>query len=176
MATINITNGTGQASITNGTYQASGTATGYNSQTFQPTSLNITSQTNTYAFTIKASGTLTLHVTENGTQQGTPIVGAVFYRTDQSGNTYGQPVTTNSNGDAVLTNVPYETSGQPVIYFKQTTSDQTHNFNPAVQNTTMQQQTSTIQIQNSLISPKTFTLTDEVYTNLPIQQGTISLQ
>ena len=173
---ININNGQGSEELINGQYTVEANVTGYENTSINPNSISVVEGTNTYQFTISATGTLTLHVTEDGTTTGTPIVGAVFYRTDQSGNTYGQPVTTNSNGDAVLTNVPYETSGQPVIYFKQTTSDQTHNFNPAVQNTTMQQQTSTIQIQNSLISPKTFTLTDEVYTNLPIQQGTISLQ
>ena len=117
---INITNGTGTGAILNDTYNVTSSVTGYNNASISPASVDVVSGTNTYAFTIAATGTLTLHVTETGESTGTPIVGATFVRTDASGNTYGTPVTSDASGDAVFNNVPYDANNAPLIYYKQT--------------------------------------------------------
>lgn len=173
--TITITNGTGTASLINDTYTVTSNVTGYDNTSILPASVDIVNGTNSYAFTISSNGTLTLHVSEDGTATGTPIVGATFIRTDASGNEYGTAITTDSNGDAVFNNVPYDATNAPTIYFKQTASDGNHEFDTTVQNTTMTTQTSTLEITNTPGATRTITLTDANYTNLPIGEGTITL-
>ena len=173
--TININNGTGTGELINATYTVTAEVTGYDNTSIDPSSVTVTAGTNSYAFTVAATGTLTLHVTEDGTSTGTPIVGATFYRTDSTGTEYGSIVTTDSNGDAVFNNVPYATTGAPTIYYKQTASDGDHEFDNTVQNTTMTASTSTVEIQNAPGATRTITLTDENYTNLPISSGTMTL-
>ena len=165
---INITNGTGTGDLINDTYSVSASVTGYNNASIDPSSISVVEGTNNYAFTIAATGTLTLHVTEDGTAQGTPIVGATFIRTDSSGNEYGSAITTDSNGDAIFNNVPFDATNAPTIYFKQTASDGDHEFNNAVQNTTMTTSTATLQIENQPGATRTISLTDANYANLPI--------
>ena len=172
---INITNGTGTSELINDTYSVTSSVTGYDDASISPSSVTVVEGTNNYAFTIGATGTLTLHVTDDGTTAGTPIVGATFYRTDGSGTEYGTVITTDSNGDAVFNNVPYDASGAPTIYYKQTASDGNHEFDTTVQNTTMTTSTSTIQVQNSVGATRTITLTDANYSNLPIDSGSITL-
>lgn len=172
--TITITNGTGSANVINGSYTVEAAVTGYNNASINPNSISVVEGTNTYAFTISATGTLTLHVTEDGTSSGTPVVGATFIRTDASGNEYGSAVTSDSNGDAVFNNMPYDSTNAPTIYFKQTASDGEHEFNNAVQSTTMTSDTSTLQIENTLGALRTINLTDANYANLPID-GTLTL-
>ena len=59
---------------------------GYDSSTLTPNSVNVVDGTNIYAFTISATGTLTLHVTDTGDPgTGVDIVGAKFIRTDSTG-------------------------------------------------------------------------------------------
>lgn len=116
---INITNGVGTEELINGEY----TVTGYDNTSIDPSTLNVVEGTNTYAFTISANGTLTLHVTEDGTSEGTPVVGATFKRTDLAGVEYGNVITTDSNGDAVFNNVPFSATNAPTIYYKQLASD-----------------------------------------------------
>ena len=173
--TINITNGTGTGNLINGTYTVTSEVTGYDNTSILPTSLDVVEGTNSYAFTVSASGILTLHVTEDGTSTGTPIVGATFVRTDSSGNEYGSTITTDTNGDAVFNNVPFATTGAPTIYYKQTASDGNHEFDNTVASTTMTASTQTIEITNSLGALRTISLTDANYTNLPIGTGTIIL-
>ena len=172
--TIIITDGSGSSSIINGSYDVSASVNGYDNTSINPNDVTITEGTNTYAFTIAASGTLTLHVTEDGTAGGTPVVGATFVRTDSSGNEYGTAITSDSNGDAVFNNVPYAETDAPTIYYKQTASDGNHEFDNSLQNTTMTTSTSTIQIQNPLGATRTINLTDANYSNLPIN-GTLTL-
>lgn len=172
--TITITNGSGSANVINGSYSVEAAVTGYNNASINPNSISVVEGTNTYAFTISATGTLTLHVTEDGTSSGTPVVGATFIRTDASGNEYGSAVTSDSNGDAVFNNMPYDSTNAPTIYFKQTASDGEHEFNNAVQSTTMTSDTSTLQIENTLGALRTINLTDANYANLPID-GTLTL-
>ena len=173
--TINITNGTGTGNLINGTYTVTSEVTGYNNTSILPTSLDVVAGTNSYALTISATGTLTLHVTEDGTSTGTPIVGATFIRTDSAGNEYGNLITTDTNGDAVFNNVPFATTGAPTIYYKQTASDGNHEFDSNVANITMTTDTQTIEIANPLGALRTITLMDANYANLPIGTGTIIL-
>lgn len=175
MATININNGTGTGQLINDTYAVTAAVTGYENTSINPASISVVEGTNTYAFTISATGTLTLHVTDDGTTTGTPIVGATFYRTDSTGVEYGSIITTDSNGDAVFNNVPFDATNAPTIYYKQTASDGNHEFNTAVQSTTMTTSTSTLEIQNAPGATRTINLTDANYSNLPIDSGTITL-
>ena len=172
---ININNGTGTGQLINDTYTVTADVTGYENSTINPDSLTVVQGTDSYAFTISATGTLTLHVTDDGTTAGNPIVGATFYRTDSSGTEYGTVVTTDSNGDAVFNNVPFDATNAPVIYYKQTASDGDHEFDNTVQNTTLTTSTSTIEIQNAPGATRTINLTDANYANLPIGTGTLTL-
>ena len=165
---VTITNGTGTGELINDSYTVTANVTGYDNTSIDPSSINVVEGTNSYAFTIAATGTLTLHVTEDGTSSGTPIVGATFVRTDSSGNVYGTAITSDASGDAVFNNVPFADSGAPTIYFKQTASDGDHEFDSTVQNTNMTTSTETVQITNQPGASRTITLTDANYTNLPI--------
>lgn len=171
---INITNGSGTSPLINDTYTVTANVTGYDNSTITPDSVNVVEGTNSYAFTIAATGTLTLHVTEDGTPTGTPIVGATFTRTDSSGTEYGSPITTDSNGDAVFEHVPFAATAAPTIYYKQTASDGDHEFDNTVQNTTMTTSTSTIEIENTVGATRTITLVDTNYANLPIETATLT--
>ena len=172
---ININNGTGSGELINGTYTVTANVTGYDNTSINPSSVNIEAGTNTYAFTISATGTLTLHVTEDGTTTGTPIVGATFVRTDASGTEYGTPITSDSNGDAVFNNVPFDATNAPLIYYKQTASDGDHEFDQTVQNTSLTTSTATVEITNQPGATRTINLTDSNYSNLPIESGTLTL-
>ena len=172
--TITITNGSGTASLINDSYTVTAESTGYDNTSISPSTLNVTAGTNSYAFTIAATGTLTLHVSEDGTSSGTPIVGATFVRCDSTGAEYGSAITTDSNGDAVFNNVPFATTGSPTIYYKQTASDGDHEFDNTLQNTTMTSSTSTLEIQNTVGATRTISLTDANYQNLPIDTATLT--
>ena len=104
MASINIpiNNGTGSQSVANGNYNVTVTSVGYDASTLNPSTINVVEGTNDYSFTVGATGTLTIHVSDDGTTTGNPIVGAVLYRTDSDGTTYGDPITTDAEGNAVL--------------------------------------------------------------------------
>ena len=172
---VNITNGVGTQELINDTYSVTSEVTGYDNSSIDPASVTITAGTNSYPFTIAATGTLTLHVTEEGTSEGTPIVGATFVRTDSSGTEYGTPITTDSSGDAVFNNVPFSATNAPLIYYKQTASDGDHEFDNTIQNTSLTTSTQTNEIQNAVGATRTINLTDENYQNLPIDSGTLTL-
>ena len=171
---VTITNGSGTSDLINGSYTVEASVVGYDNTSIDPSSITIASGTNNYAFTIASTGTLTLHVTEDCTSTGTPIVGATFIRTDSTGTTYGTEITTDSNGDAVFNNVPFAASGAPIVYFMQTASDGDHEFDNTVQNTTLTTSTETLEIQNQPGATRTITLTDSNYENLPIESGTLT--
>ena len=173
--TITIVNGSGTSNLVNGTYSVTSNTNGYNDISINPSSINVEAGTNTYNFTIAATGTLTLHVSEDGTSTGTPIVGATFIRTDSSGTEYGSLITTDSSGNAVFNNVPFSDTNAPTIYFKQTASDGEHEFVNTVQNTTMTTSTSTLEITNALGTLRTISLTDANYQNLPIESASLTL-
>ena len=169
-----ITNGIGTVDLINGSYSVSADVTGYNNSSIDPTSVTVAEGTNSYNFTISATGTLTLHVTEDGTTTGTPIVGATFIRTDADGNEYGSLLTTDASGNAVFSNVPFSATDAPIIYYKQTASDGDHEFNNTVQNTTLTIDTSTIEVINQPGATRNINLTDANYSNLPIGTATLT--
>ena len=171
---VNIVNGSGTVELINDTYSVSADVAGYDNSTIDPTTVSVEAGTNSYSFTISANGTLTLHVTEDGTSSGTPIIGATFVRTDVSGNQYGTTITSDANGDALFNSVPYDNTSAPTIYFKQLSSDGDHEFNADVQNTTLSSQTATLEIQNSPGQTRTINLTDANYSNLPIGSATLT--
>ena len=171
---ININNGTGTGELINDTYSVSASVLGYDNSSIDPSSVTITSNENTYSFTISANGTLTLHVTEDGTQGGTPVVGATFVRTDSEGNEYGSEITTDNNGNAVFNNVPYAESNAPLVYFKQLSSDGDHEFDNTVQNVTLTTETYTEELENVPGATRTINLTDANYANLPIESGELT--
>ena len=172
---INITNGTGTGELINDTYTVTAEVNGYDNTTIDPSSITVLEGTNNYAFTIAATGTLTLHVTDTGLSTGNPIVGATFIRTDSAGTEYGSVITTDSTGNAVFNNVPFAATSAPLVYFKQTASDGDHEFDSTVQSITLTSQTQTLEIENPVGATRTITLTDTNYTNLPIDSGTITL-
>lgn len=172
---IPITNGVGSKEIVDGQYDVTATATGYDSTSLQPVDVTISSGVNLYKFTIEAEGTLTLHVTEDGTTTGTPVVGATFVRCDAQDNIYGTPIVSDVDGNAEFEFVPYDGTVPPTIYFKQTGSDGAHTFDDTLQHTTMNAQTKTVEITNPLAPNRNFTLTDANYPDLPIEDGELTL-
>ncbi len=173
--TIPITNGKGSKEIVNGQYNVTAKATGYDNSTINPKQVNITTGTDTYAFTIAATGTLTLHVSDDGTAIGVPIEGAIFYRCDAQEKNYGNPIETDDQGNAVFEHVPFDATNPPLIYFKQVASDGAHTFDDTLQNTTLTTANKTLEIQNPDADIRNFTLTDANYANLPIADGEILL-
>ncbi len=171
MATYNvtITGGTGSQRMQAGTYDVTATATGYDTSTLTPTTFTATDSAQAQAFTLSANGTLTFIVNETGADGGTPITSGSIVMTDETGTTeYGQPVTIGTDGTAVFNNVPYGTTDAPfTLYFKQLSSDDTHNPYDGVITVSMTNQTQTEYIQNTAAAENTFTLTDETY-GMPI--------
>lgn len=161
--------------LTDGNYTITSSVAGYDNSSIDPSTLEITEGVNDYSFTIAATGTLTLHVSDDGTEIGIPIVGAVFYRCDSEGNTYGEQILSDDSGNAVFNNVPYAESDAPIIYFKQISSDGEHTFDGELQNTTLTEETGIVEIANALVAERTISLTDANYANLPISDGFITL-
>lgn len=175
--TIQITNGKGSIELVDGTYMAQGVAGGYDASTFSPKSVTIVSGTDTYAFTIGANGTLTLHVTDTGNpDSGIAVVGAKFVRTDSTGNIIGNEVISNQEGNAIFNNVPFAPSGSNAIYYKQIAGDGGHTFDATVKSIVMTEENQTVQVTNPNAPVRNFTLMDASYANIPIIDGQIILE
>lgn len=173
---ISVTDGVGTKAIVKGAYNVASNTAGFDNSSILPKNVDITDEKSSYEFTIAADGTLSLRVTETGSAEGTPVVGAKFYRCDKNGNTYGDPIVSGNNGLAVFNYVPYSADGTPpVIYYKQTESDGDHDFDGTLSQTTMTGSTSTLEITNPAAATKTVTLTDANYTGLPIASAEITL-
>lgn len=172
---IIISNGVGTSNVLNGNYSVTSNTKGYLNTSIDPNSINVVDGTNTYALTISAEGTLTLHVTEDGSTTGTAVVGAKFVRCDANGVAYGSEVETDSTGNAVFNNVPYDSIDAPIIYYKQIGSDGGHEFDDTLKNTSLEALTKTVEVTNPAPALRTFTLTDANYANLPIASGSITL-
>lgn len=173
---IPITNGVGTKEIINGTYNVTADFAGYDASSIQPVSVDITEETTEYIFSISATGTLTLHVSDDGTDVGVPIEGATFQRCDAEGNVYGNVITSDVDGNAVFEHVPFLAEGTPpTIYYKQLSSDGEHEFSSELQNTTMSEETVTLEVGNAAATERTFKITDANYENLPIADGNITL-
>jgi len=173
--TVNITDGSGSIDLVNGNYNVSANVNGYENSSIEPSTLNVVEGTNEYSFTISATGTLTLHVTEDGTSSGTPVVGATFIRTDSQGNEYGSVITTNDEGNAIFNNVPFAETDAPLIYYKQTASDGNHEFSNVVSSTSLTTSTFTVEIENARGALRNINLDDANYSGLKISTGTLTL-
>ena len=177
---ITIVDGTGSGTMNAGTYSASAIyAPGYNMETLSPTTLTVGTTTETKAFTLSASGTLTITFNETGEAGGTPITSGTVVMTDPTGQTqYGQAVEIDSNGTATFSNVPYGSEQSSyTLYFKQLTSDENHNIYPDVFAVGMGAQTQQEYVINT---PKSilqnFSLTDANYTGLPVYNATLRFE
>lgn len=171
---INIVNGSGTENILNGSYSVTSDTVGYDNSSIDPSTLNVVEGTNEYNLTIAATGTLTLHVSEDGTSSGISVVGATFKRTDNLGNEYGDTITSDENGNAVFPYVPFAGTNPPTIYYKQLTSDGNHEFDNTVKSTTLTEQTGIVEVINTPAVQRTFNLTDTNYSGLKLD-GQISL-
>ena len=175
--TVQITNGKGSIELVTGTYNASAVIGGYDATTLNPKNVTIVDGTDTYAFTISAKGTLTLHVTDTGDPNtGVQIVGAKFIRTNSTGTIVGNEIITNEDGDAVFNNVPFAESGSNSIYYKQISSDGGHTFDDTVKSIIMTQEKETVEIKNPEAPVRNFTLMDASFLNIPIEDGQIILE
>lgn len=174
---VTITNGQGTQAMKAGTYEVTATeAQGYDLTTLSPTTYTATSESGTGHFTLSASGTLTFTVNEDTTTARIPVTSGTIVMTDSTGNVqYGSVVEINSTGEAVFNNVPYGTSESPVtLYFKQLTSDDTHNPYDGIIEVNMTAQDQTENILNKLIATQTFTLEDANYSGLKINNATLN--
>lgn len=175
--TIPITNGKGSIELVTGTYNAQAVAGGYDTSTLDPKSVTIIDGTDTYAFTISAKGTLTLHVTDTGDPDtGVQIVGAKFIRTDSTGMIVGKEIITDGNGDAIFNSVPFAETGSTAIYYKQISGDGGHTFDDTVKSIIMTKESETVQIINPTEPVRNFTLMDASFPNIPIIDGQIILE
>lgn len=173
---IEIKDGVGKTNIPNGTYSVESDTAGYDNTTITPKQIEITSNEETYEFTLSVEGQLILHVTEEGTSEGRAIVGARFVRCDKNGDAYGTEIVTDSDGKAIFNNVPYHDSIKaPAIYYKQLSSDDFHKFDTELQLIVMQESIATIEVSNPLPDQKTIKLSEQVYSELPIEIGYIYL-
>lgn len=177
---VTITNGTGSQMMNTGNYNVTATyAPGYDMETLTPTTYTATSPSGTGAFTISASSTLTIIFNETGAAGGTPITSGTVVMTNQAGEIeYGSPVTINSSGTAVFNNVPYGSAQSGyTLYFKQLTSDASHNIYENVFTVGMGDQTQTEYIKNTLITTsQNFTLTDANYSGLPVNNAVLEFE
>ena len=177
---ITITDGTGSQTMNLGNYNVSATyAPGYDMTTLSPTTYTVGTSTQTGAFTLSSTGTLTIIFNETGAQGGTPITSGSVVMTDSTGQTqYGSVVQIDSNGVATFNNVPYgSTQSAYTLYFKQLTSDEDHNIYENVFAVGMGDQTQTEYIENAPKSSlQNFTLTDANYTGLPVYNAALSFE
>ncbi len=176
--TVSITDGQGSLELVNGNYNVTANVTGYDVTSINPSNISIVEGTDDYKFTIEATGTLTLKITDTGDSAngGTPVVAAEFYRTDSEGNTYGDLIVSNEQGEVVFNKVPFSAEGAPTIYFKQVNSDGSHTFNTDVQSVTMTEETYTLNIANPKAALRTFAIEDSNYSGLAIATGTLTLE
>ena len=175
--TIQITNGKGSIELVNGTYKATAIVGGYDASTLEPKNVTIVEGTDTYAFTISAKGVLTLHVTDTGdSSTGVQVVGAKFIRTDSTGAVQVAEAITDQDGNAKFENVPYSSTENIEIYYKQVSSDGGHTFDDTLKSITMKEATKTIEVKNPPAPLRNFTLTDASFPNIVIKDGQIILE
>ncbi|WP_312636549.1 hypothetical protein [Oscillibacter sp.] len=171
---VNIIDGEGSSRILNGSYAVTADVGGYDNASINPDSQVIAAGTDTYDFLVAATGTLTLHVTEEGTAGGTAVVGATFVRCDSGGTAYGDPVVSVAGGNAEFPFVPFAASGAPTIYYRQTLSADDHEFDTTLKSLTMTTSTETVEVANPLAALRTINLTDANYAGLPIETGDLT--
>ena len=177
---VTITNGTGSETMNKGSYSVSAIyAPGYDMTSLSPTNYTVESSGQTGAFTLSATGTLTITFNETGAEGGTPITSGTVVMTDSTGQTqYGPVIEIGSNGVATFNNVPYGSAQSAyTLYFKQLSSDENHDVYPDVFAVGMGEQT---QVEYIINTPKAvsqnFTLTDANYTNLPVYNAVLNFE
>ncbi len=171
---VTITDGNGSQAMQRGEYSVTADVVGYEGATLTPDTYTATDTTGSQTFTLSATGTLTLNVNETGAAGGTPITSGTIIMTNQDGTEdYGTAVTIDATGNAVFNNIPYGDTGTPfTLYFRQLTSDDTHNTYDGIITVNMTGQTQTEYVENTPIAVQTFTVTDANYPGLPIN-GTL---
>lgn len=148
---INIKNGRGYMKVEEGLYSVDSSVKGYVISGIRPKFVEITNEVDEYEFTVFAEGHLLLFVSEEGRVGSTPIVGAKFIRCDENGNTYGDEIVTNSRGEAVFWNIPYDIDTKDMIfYYKQTKTDDVHTFDDSLQFIIMDEFSKSVNISNPL--------------------------
>ncbi len=174
---IPITNGKGSKEIENGNYAVTCNVPGYDNSSIAPKNVEIKEGTNEYTFTISATGILTIKVSDTGdSTTGVPVENAIFYRTDSTGQEYGNPVTTDVDGNAKLEHLPFGTSTPQKIYIKQTSSDGSHTFESTVKEIDMDSENKEIEIINPEATSRNIILNDANYPNYPISDGDITFK
>ena len=172
---ITITNGVGTAPVLNDSYTVSTNTLGYDNTSITPNSVNVEAGVDTYNFTVAATGTLTLHVSETGESTGTSVVGATFIRCDSAGNEYGTEITSTTEGNAVFNNVPFESGGTVNVYYKQKSSDGNHEFDDTLKSIALTESTRTVEVTNTPAAVRTINYTDANYSGLPLESAEITL-
>ena len=84
-------------------------------------------------------------------------------------------VITDTDGNAKFSNIPFATSGNITIYYKQITSDGGHTFDDTVKSIVMNEQNKIVEITNPEAPLRNFTLTDASFPNVVISDGQIIL-
>ena len=164
---VTITNGAGSANLPAGGYSVTATITGYNGA-LTPSTYTATTGTGSQAYTLAATGTLTLTVNETGASGGAAITSGTFIRCNLAGDiTYGTAKTVSATGICEFDHVPYGTVGSPVVFYvKQLTSDTTHSIQTGVITVNMNSQTMGQYVQNPPAAKQDFTLADQYYSGL----------
>lgn len=172
---VTITNGTGSGNLPAGQYTVTSNVTGYSNISLDPNTFTATTSTGSRAFTIAATGTLTLNVNETGASGGTPITGGTFIRCNQAGTVnYGTAKTVSALGVCTFDYVPYGDGTTPyAVYVKQLTSDSTHSIFSGVITANMSAQTQSQYVQNTPAAEQSFTFTDANYSGLNMN-GTLT--
>lgn len=164
---VTITNGQGLQNLPIGEYNVTADIFGY-SGVLDPSTFTATGVEGSEAFTLAATGTLTLNVNDTGAEGGTPITAGSFIRCNVDGSTsYGTAKTVSAQGVCEFPFVPFGTSGSPAtFYIKQLTSDAEHNIDPNVITVAMEAETQSLYVANPEIAEQTFTLEDANYAGL----------
>jgi hypothetical protein len=175
---VTITNGSGSQVMKNGTYTVSATsATGYDLTSLSPTTFTVSSSSSgSGAFTLTANGTLTLTFNETGASGGTAVTSGTVEMTNSDGSVvYSSVEDISATGSAVFENVPYGSSSQPyVLYFKQLTTDDTHNIEENIITVSMDSQTKEVYVQNTTATTQQISLTNSVYPNLEVSSAQLT--
>ena len=174
---VTITNGVGSEKLPRGQYTVTSEVPGYLDGLLDPTTFTASETEASQNFTIAATGTLTLKVTETGDDSGTPISGGSFIRCNSDGSeTYGPAKTVSAAGECLFESVPYGKAEDPFhIYIKQLTSDQTHSTYAGVITVAMEQKQYTQYVKNPAAALQSFTFTDKNYSGLNMN-GTMTFE
>ena len=173
---VTITNGTGSKALPKGRYDVTASVPGY-AGVLDPSTFTATEAEGSQAFTIAATGTLTLHVNETGAEGGTPVTGGTFIRCSSDGTeTYGIAKTIDASGVCTFEAVPFGTGEAPVsVYVKQLTADDSHNRHEDVVTASMDGESKTQYVRNAPAATQTFTFADANYAGLNIN-GTLTFE